>query len=133
MKKRRLNREWYNNRKDITGEYSCWRYGRIGKLILWALIVFLARFMFVKVEHPTLIDLYLKWWSFLLLFICLPLSGMLHELQSASQNTINQYLLDGKETYHFLEIFPHKGIRIHRRENHAYRRKIRRFKRLIRK
>ena len=162
MKKKRNLKDWYEAHEDLVEDYRVWFWARFVKVlaVLSLLGTFLtiihsagemrlatAAFKDTQaagrdaksdpeyrrhMANVIAIPLPLKLTSAVLSILLLPLLGMCQELQNTSQNAIDDALL-GKPTMHLAEIFPHKGIRTHRREMRVYRRRVRRFKRAIRK
>lgn len=160
MKKKRNMKKWYESRQGLVSDYRMWFWARIVKvfavLIVVGTLVTLARLSGeMKLATAALKDaqaagrdvrsdpaykrhmanvaaipLPLILTSGVLSILLLPLFGMCQELQNTSQNGIDDVLL-GKPTMHLAEIFPHKGIRIHRRELRLYRKRVRRFKKTI--
>ena len=162
MKKKRNLKNWYEAREGLVEEYRVWFWARFVK-VLGVLIIMgifsttvhtgrearranvafkdaqaagrdaesdpdFRRHMANAKAIPPMLELT----SFVLLILLCPLLGMCQELQKSSQDGIDDDVL-GRETDHWFEIFPHKGIRTHRREMRVYKRRVRRFKRAIRK
>ena len=155
-------KRWYECRQSLVDDYRAWFWARIVKVLAVLIVVGtfvtlthlsgemkLATAAFKDAQaagrdvrsdpdykrhmaNGAAIPLPLMLTSFVLSILLLPLLGMCQELQNTSQNSIDDFLLD-KPTYHLAEIFPHKGIRTHRREMRVYKRRVRRFKRAIRK
>ena len=162
MKKKRNMKRWYENRRDVISSYRIWFWARIVKVFAVVIFLGVfsqavdshreARRLNAAVKNaqaagkdvksdpdvrrrlesgkaiPPLLGLS----SLLLAFISAPIAGMCQELQKTSQDDIDSDVL-GRATPHWFELFPHKGIRTHRRELRTYKRRVRRFKRVIRK
>lgn len=161
MKKKRNMKKWYEKRQGLVGDYRTWFWARIVKVFAVLIFLGLLSQTVdnareagrVKVaiknaqaagkdvksdpvvrrhkESGAPIPPLLALTSLLVALISAPTAGMCQELQHTSQNGIDDVLL-GKPTMHLAEIFPHKGIRIHRRELRIYKGRIRRFRRALR-
>ena len=94
------------------------------------MIVFL---LYITSKHIYLKDLHPIFFPILglSLLVLAPAFGICHEIQKVSQNNINRVF--GIDCFHAAEIFPHKAIRIHRRELQKYKRRVRYFRNLIRR
>ena len=162
MKKKRNMKRWYKRRQSLVDDYRAWFWARIVKVLAVLIIMGIfsttvhtgreakrANVAFKDAQtagrdaksdpdfrrhmaNAKAIPPMLQLTSVVLSILLLPLLGMCQELQNTSQNGIDDVLL-GKPTMHLAEIFPHKGIRTHRREMRVYKRRVRRFKRAIRK
>lgn len=162
MKKKRNMKRWYEARKSLVDDYRAWFWARIVKVLAVLIIMGIfsttvhtgrearrANVAFKDAQaagrdaksdpdfrrhmaNAKAIPPMLQLTSIVLSILLLPLLGMCQELQNTSQNDIDDVLL-GKPTMHIAEVFPHKGIRTHRREMRVYKRRVRRFKRAIRK
>ena len=160
MKKKRNMKRWYERRQSLVDDYRAWFWARIVKVLAVLIIVGIfsttvhtakeagrANVAFKDAQaagrdakadpdfrrhraNAKAIPPMLELTSFVLSILLLPLLGMCQELQNTSQNGIDDILL-GKPTMHLAEIFPHKGIRTHRREMRVYKRRVRRFKMII--
>ena len=135
MKKKRNMKRWYKRRQSLVDDYRAWFWARIVKVLAVLIIIGIIS-TFVHVARETVnskaIPPMLALTSLVFLIALFGISGMCQELQNTSQNDIDKVLL-GKPTRRLAEIFPHKGIRTHRREMRVYKRRVRRFKRAIRK
>lgn len=122
---RRFNPNWLKNRIMITDDYNMWKYVRIVKIVIVFLIYITIKHIYLKDLSPLFIPILV-----LSLLVLVPAFGICHEIQKVNQNNINSVL--GLNCFHCAEIFPHKGIRIHRRELRKYKRRVRYFRKLIR-
>ena len=137
--KTKYSKVWYKNRKELVSSYKTWIFVRNVKLIF---IYFLIQSVILFFSIPEIDDdanLYLQWQRlkvhggiFLSFIIPAIVLSICKETQHSEQCYIDDTLL-GKETFHFFEIFPHKGIWVHRREALLYNLRAWRRKRVVRK
>lgn len=127
--KKRIDRNWYIDRKYLISSYNEWKYCRIVKiaLVFWVFYSGWLTYACCKTCRA-LAGIALL----IVIIISLNLISMCQTAQNESQSGIDRTLL-GRDTYHFAEVFPHKGIRMHRRQHRLYKRRIRYFARLLRK
>lgn len=127
--KKRIDRNWCIDRKYLISSYNEWKYCRIVKiaLVFWVLYSGWLTYACCKTGRA-LAGIALL----IVIIISLNLISMCQTAQNESQSGIDRTLL-GRDTYHFAEVFPHKGIRMHRRQHRLYKRRIRYFARLLRK